>query len=126
MAAALTPYKGVTYKDTKGNERPAAEAVLREGLKLGTQNHYIDGIPALFAAAELLRQPNAGNSRVEIGARSEGSELNMSDTLQGYYFVRRPCTTRTRARRGLSRYCSRFYRSLCRCGIQTPSPSTAR
>ncbi|RDX56319.1 hypothetical protein OH76DRAFT_1414683 [Lentinus brumalis] len=55
LAAALTPYHGLTYTQSKGKVRPAVEAVLRDGLKLGAQYHYLDGIPALFAAADLLR-----------------------------------------------------------------------
>ncbi|KAI0638969.1 hypothetical protein C8Q77DRAFT_1078625 [Trametes polyzona] len=55
LAAALTPYRDLTYTQ-KGKIRPATEAVIREGLKLGAQYHYLDGIPALFSAAELLRK----------------------------------------------------------------------
>jgi tRNA nucleotidyltransferase (CCA-adding enzyme) len=67
LAAALTPYKGVTYADHKGKTFPATEAVLRDGLKLGVQNHYFDGIPALFTAAALLAAPDASQTRVKIG-----------------------------------------------------------
>jgi tRNA nucleotidyltransferase (CCA-adding enzyme) len=77
LAAALTLYRGVTYVDAKDKTHPAAEAAIREGLKLGTQNHYLDGIPLLFAAADLLKNPRldgnrfAGNSeRVAIGLLS--------------------------------------------------------
>ena len=56
LAAALTPYDGLTYTDPKGKVRPAAEAVIREGLKLGTQHHYLDGIPVLFSGAHLLKK----------------------------------------------------------------------
>ncbi|KAI0666245.1 hypothetical protein C8Q78DRAFT_1109269 [Trametes maxima] len=56
LASALTPYRDLTYTQSKGRVRPAAEAVIREGLKLGTQYHYLDGIPALFSAASLLQK----------------------------------------------------------------------
>lgn len=56
LAAALTPYRGLTYTQSKGKVRPAVEAVIREGLKLGVQHHYFDGIPALFSAAEILQK----------------------------------------------------------------------
>ncbi|KAI9059577.1 hypothetical protein FKP32DRAFT_1579611 [Trametes sanguinea] len=56
LAAALTPYDGLTYQQAKGKVRPAVEAVIREGLKLGAQYHYLDGIPLLFSAAELLQK----------------------------------------------------------------------
>ncbi|KAI0307470.1 hypothetical protein B0F90DRAFT_1620979 [Multifurca ochricompacta] len=63
MACALTPYKGITYIDEKKKERPALEAVIREGLKVGTKNHYLDGIPALFLASELLKSPDIEDDR---------------------------------------------------------------
>ena len=56
LAAALTPYHNLTYTQTKGKVRPAAEAVIREGLKLGVQHHYLDGIPALVSTAEILQK----------------------------------------------------------------------
>lgn len=47
-------------------------AVIRESLKLGTQNHYLDGIPALFAGVPVLKngmQENHTNlmSRAQLG-----------------------------------------------------------
>lgn len=54
LATALIPYLGVTYRDKKKRLCPAVEVVTREALKLGKQNHYLDGIPLLFTAAELL------------------------------------------------------------------------
>ncbi|KAI0320982.1 hypothetical protein OF83DRAFT_1101804 [Amylostereum chailletii] len=56
LACALTPYEGITYKDAKQRVRPAVEVAIREGLKVGTKNHYLDGIPALFDAAQLIRK----------------------------------------------------------------------
>jgi len=32
--------------------------VIREGLKVGTKNHYLDGVPALFFASELFKSPD--------------------------------------------------------------------
>ncbi|PIL30884.1 hypothetical protein GSI_07053 [Ganoderma sinense ZZ0214-1] len=55
LACALTPYRGVTYPQ-KGKERPAVEAVIRDGLKLGAQCHYLDGIPSLFIANDVLQK----------------------------------------------------------------------
>jgi tRNA nucleotidyltransferase (CCA-adding enzyme) len=63
MACALTPYKGITYVDEKKKDRSAVEAVIREGLKVGTKNHYLDGIPALFLASELLKLPDVEDER---------------------------------------------------------------
>ncbi|KAI0935817.1 hypothetical protein AcV5_004134 [Taiwanofungus camphoratus] len=56
LACALTPFRGIAYNGAKDKTHPAVEAPIREGLKLGTQNHYLDGIPALFAAADLLSE----------------------------------------------------------------------
>jgi tRNA nucleotidyltransferase (CCA-adding enzyme) len=74
MACALTPFKGITYVDEKGKLRPAVEAVIREGLKVGTKNHYLDGIPALFSASALFKSPDieddkfkSPSERVAIG-----------------------------------------------------------
>lgn len=55
LAAALTPYQTVTYMDKKGKEHPGVEAVVRESLKLGAQNHYIDGIPSLYLGVDTFR-----------------------------------------------------------------------
>ncbi|KZT22100.1 hypothetical protein NEOLEDRAFT_1157898 [Neolentinus lepideus HHB14362 ss-1] len=72
LASALTPFGGIIYTDAKGKQHPVVEAAIRECLKLGTQNHYLDGIPALFAAAETLRNPvlerfDKPSQRVAIG-----------------------------------------------------------
>jgi len=63
MACALTPYRGITYVDDKRKERSALEVVIREGLKVGTKNHYLDGIPALFLASGLLKSPDVQDDR---------------------------------------------------------------
>lgn len=57
LASALTPFKGITYRDVKDKTHPAVEAVLRDGCKLGNQNNYLSGIPTLFSAAKLLENP---------------------------------------------------------------------
>ena len=73
LACALRPFYGITYQDKKKKTLPAVDAAIRESLKLGTQNHYLDGIPVLFAAAELLREPGiqtyvgSNRERVSIG-----------------------------------------------------------
>lgn len=56
LAAVLTPYKGISYQDKK--KTPSAiEYILRDVLKLGTQNHFLDGIPALFSSSIVLQNP---------------------------------------------------------------------
>ncbi|TFY66207.1 hypothetical protein EVG20_g4884 [Dentipellis fragilis] len=72
LACALSPYRGLTYTDHKGKTHLAVEAAIREGLKIGTKNHYLDGIPHLFNAAELLKEPrlekfHGPDERVAIG-----------------------------------------------------------
>ena len=56
LGAALTPFAGSSFPQKK-RTRPGAEAAVWEGLRLGTQGHYLDGVPLLFEAATLLRQP---------------------------------------------------------------------
>ncbi|KAJ7456510.1 hypothetical protein FB451DRAFT_1407208 [Mycena latifolia] len=63
LAAALTPHFGVTYQDKKKKPQSAVECVIRESLKLGTQNHYADGIPLLFSAAQLLGNPDLNQEK---------------------------------------------------------------
>ncbi|KAF8272389.1 hypothetical protein EI94DRAFT_1769900 [Lactarius quietus] len=63
MACALTPYRGITYVDNKNKEHPVLEAVIHDGLKVGTKNHYLDGIPALFVASGLLKSPDVQDDR---------------------------------------------------------------
>ncbi|KIM54232.1 hypothetical protein SCLCIDRAFT_1222195 [Scleroderma citrinum Foug A] len=75
MAASLFPFYGITYKDRKQKEHYLVEAVIREGLKLGNKNYYLDGIPALFGAASELIEGlsldqdrfKAPSERVSIG-----------------------------------------------------------
>ncbi|KAI5991484.1 hypothetical protein EDD15DRAFT_2169291 [Pisolithus albus] len=54
LAASFFPFYGITYKDRKQREHYLVEAVIREGLKLGNKNYYLDAIPALYAAASEL------------------------------------------------------------------------
>lgn len=54
LACALIPYRGMEYRDHKNKIRPLVDAVIRDGLKLGVQNHYLDGIPALLDAWDLI------------------------------------------------------------------------
>jgi tRNA nucleotidyltransferase (CCA-adding enzyme) len=69
MACALTPYRRITYIDKKKKERSAVDIVIREGLKIGTKNHYLDGIPALFLASELLKSPDVDDDRFKTPER---------------------------------------------------------
>lgn len=54
LACALIPYHGLEYWDHKKKSRPLVDAVIRDGLKLGVQCHYLDGIPALFDAWDFV------------------------------------------------------------------------
>jgi tRNA nucleotidyltransferase (CCA-adding enzyme) len=87
MACALTPYRGITYVEKK-KERPALEAVIREGLKVGTKNHYLDGIPALFLASELLKSADIDDDkfrtpseRVAIGVCRSPLSFHIAEVL---------------------------------------------
>ncbi|KAJ6604152.1 hypothetical protein DFH09DRAFT_1121786 [Mycena vulgaris] len=63
LAAALTPHSGITYLDKKKKPQSVVECAIRESLKLGAQNHYVDGIPLLFAAAQLLKNPDLNQDK---------------------------------------------------------------
>ena len=69
LACALTPYRSITYEDAKQKPRSGVEGAIREGTKLGVQNHYLDGVTALFEAADVLKNPTIGgdNERVRMG-----------------------------------------------------------
>lgn len=63
LATTLTPYKNISYLDKKKKPQPVLDLIIRESLKLGTQNHYLDGIPSLFAATQLLKSPSFVNNQ---------------------------------------------------------------
>ena len=65
LASMLAPFANVTYVDKKHKSNPATAIVIRESLKLGTQNHYLDGIPPLFAAHQLLHDALDDPRRLE-------------------------------------------------------------
>lgn len=54
LAALLFPYMGKNYTDSKNKTVPIVGAVIRESLKLGVQNHFLDGIPVLYSATPLI------------------------------------------------------------------------
>ena len=57
LASLMTPYAHVQYIPPK--KKSVVEVIIREGLKLGLRNHFADGVPALFAAADVLRRVDA-------------------------------------------------------------------
>ncbi|KZV95619.1 hypothetical protein EXIGLDRAFT_610365 [Exidia glandulosa HHB12029] len=69
MGAAVTPFSGGTYV-AKKKKHFAAEAAIWEGLRLGTQGHYLDGVPLLFEAASVLENPQLSR----LGVHPSGSE----------------------------------------------------
>lgn len=115
LASALTPFKGITYQDAKDKIHPAVEAILRDGCKLGNQNSYLSGIPALFAAAELLKsptfeadRPKQRPERVAIGESHPIPHLTsvFTNVAQACYYGTNPCTTRLWGQPGPFRSCS--------------------
>ncbi|KAK7064653.1 tRNA nucleotidyltransferase [Favolaschia claudopus] len=66
LAAALIPHFGVIYPDKKKRPQSAVECAVRESLKLGTQNHYLDGIPLLFEAAGKLENPDLSQEKFKM------------------------------------------------------------
>ncbi|KAG2123576.1 hypothetical protein DEU56DRAFT_829184 [Suillus clintonianus] len=66
LAASLYSYHGITYPDPKGKEQTLVKCALQDGLKLGRQNHYLDGIPALYSASDLLSGVSLGQDRLKL------------------------------------------------------------
>jgi len=115
LASALTPFKGITYRDVKEKIHPAVEAVLRDGCKLGSQNNYLSGIPTLFSAAELLENPTLEGDkfkrrpeRVAIGGNPTQRIYHtfFTNFAQVCYYGINPYTTQMWGQPGLSRSCS--------------------
>jgi tRNA nucleotidyltransferase (CCA-adding enzyme) len=46
----------LTYRDQKDKVQSVVSAVIRDSLKLGSQNHYLDGIPMLLSALPLVNE----------------------------------------------------------------------
>ena len=82
LAAILTPFQGIEYQDHKQKIHPLVEAVIRDSLKLGTQNHYLDGIPVLFAATRLIKAQVMDESldRVQLGLLLRNKMIHNSNT----------------------------------------------
>ena len=85
LAAILTPFQGIEYRDHKQKIHPLVEAVIRDSLKLGTQNHYLDGIPVLFAATRLIKAEVMDGSqhsrdRVRLGLLLRNKLIHNSNT----------------------------------------------
>ena len=85
LAAILMPFLGIEYRDHKQKDRPLVEAVIRDSLKLGTQNHYLDGIPVLFAATRLIKPQVVDESqhsldRVRLGLLLRDKLVHNSNT----------------------------------------------
>jgi len=72
LASLLLPFQGFTYIDRKKKTHSVLSAVIRQSLKLGTQNHYLDGIPVLFAGVPVIKDGMRKHekepmSRAELG-----------------------------------------------------------
>ncbi|KAG8836724.1 CCA tRNA nucleotidyltransferase, mitochondrial [Serendipita sp. 411] len=70
LAALLTPFRWILFEEKK-KKIPLVDSVIRDGLKLGSMNFYLNGIPPLFKGAELIRKgcpdPLTTGSRAQIG-----------------------------------------------------------
>ena len=85
LAAILIPFQGIEYRDHKQKDHPLVDAVIRDSLKLGTQNHYLDGIPVLFAATRLIKAQVMDDSqhpldRVRLGLLLRNKLIHNSNT----------------------------------------------
>ncbi|GBE78504.1 CCA tRNA nucleotidyltransferase, mitochondrial [Sparassis crispa] len=77
LACALTPYRGVTCLDSKDKIQLAVEPAIREGLKLGVQHHYLDGIPTLFAAVDKLGNAVVGKGHEQPAAQWDRAAIGL-------------------------------------------------
>ncbi|KAF8710251.1 Poly A polymerase head domain, partial [Rhizoctonia solani] len=57
FAAALTPWRDMICPQKKGHQS-AVELIVKEGLKIGSQNHFIPSVPKLFAAHKKSSNPS--------------------------------------------------------------------
>jgi tRNA nucleotidyltransferase (CCA-adding enzyme) len=82
LAALLTPFQGIEYQDHKQKNHSLVEAVIRDSLKLGTQNHFLDGIPVLFAATRLIKAQvmDVSRDRVQLGLLLRNKLIHNSNT----------------------------------------------
>ncbi|KAF9040369.1 hypothetical protein BDZ89DRAFT_1060461 [Hymenopellis radicata] len=76
LAAVLSPFLDITYVDRKKKTFPAVAAAIRESLKLGAQYHFLDGIPALFVATDLLKSSELLSGERFVG-KSERVAIGM-------------------------------------------------
>ncbi|KAF9569830.1 hypothetical protein CPC08DRAFT_756809 [Agrocybe pediades] len=72
LAALLVPYIDKTYQDQKKKIQPIVASAIRDSLKLGSQNHYLDGVPTLFASLPIVKKHLSDHqevplSRVKLG-----------------------------------------------------------
>lgn len=72
LAALLVPFMDHTYKDKKNKSNAVVASVIRDSLKLGTQHHFLDGIPTLFSSLPLIKEHLRDHSdhpmtRVKLG-----------------------------------------------------------
>lgn len=116
LAASFSSYSDATYVDQKKKTVPAISLLLRESLRLGTQHHFLDGIPALMAASGVLKNPGRFDSpdqRVEIGEQQCLPSVSDLDKSQACCSVISPFTTRSRDPTGRVHYCSHWYKNWC-------------
>ena len=72
LASLCLPYLGISYQDTKKKTQLVVTSVIRDSLKYGVQNHYLDGVPALFSSLPLLKtsmsdHKNTPLDRIKLG-----------------------------------------------------------
>jgi len=85
LAALLVPYLNMTYQDHKQKEQAVVTSAIRDSLKLGTQNHYLDGIPALFSCLSIIKKriydhQEGPLSRVQIGLLLRDKSVHNNNT----------------------------------------------
>ncbi|KAH9486667.1 CCA tRNA nucleotidyltransferase, mitochondrial [Psilocybe cubensis] len=72
LATLLTPFVGMTFLDKKKKIHPVVASVIRDSLKLGSQNHFLDGIPALFSSLSVIKEHVESHEQNRLGRAKMG------------------------------------------------------
>ncbi|KAF9056441.1 hypothetical protein BJ165DRAFT_1433437 [Panaeolus papilionaceus] len=65
FASLLAPFRDLRYQDKKHKAHSLAESLLQDSLKLGKQDHLLDGVPVLHEASKLIHNKVLVSEHVE-------------------------------------------------------------
>ncbi|CEL51664.1 hypothetical protein RSOLAG1IB_00199 [Rhizoctonia solani AG-1 IB] len=84
FGATLTPWRDMVYPQKKGHQS-IVELIVKEGLKIGSQNHFIPSVPKLFTAHKKASNPSLDkfegpSQRALIGLLLRDSDMHSPRT----------------------------------------------